>query len=180
MILSDRKFDIIERGISQIKRSFDRQIKAGKLTNTGAEEALGRIETAVSLEVGCADSADCRPCDCFFCMDLQRRLWDHSKLLETYFNFRRLQPFRKAEFVIEAAPEDEEIKKTIFRKLDQVSSLGVGCIKGLPGQYEKGVHSTSYGTLVLAGHTYLDHPCFKHKRHLYHKTGRCHKQATQV
>jgi 3-hydroxyacyl-CoA dehydrogenase len=31
------------------------------------------------------------------------------------------QPFRKADFVIEAAPEDEEIKKTIFRKLDQVS-----------------------------------------------------------
>ena len=33
------------------------------------------------------------------------------------------QPFRKADFVIEAAPEDEEVKKAIFRKLDQVRML---------------------------------------------------------
>lgn len=34
-----------------------------------------------------------------------------------------VQPFRKADFVIEAAPEDEEVKKAIFRKLDQVRRL---------------------------------------------------------
>ena len=34
-----------------------------------------------------------------------------------------LEPFRKADFVIEAAPEDEEIKKNLFRKLDQVTPL---------------------------------------------------------
>ena len=46
-------------------------------------------------------------------------------LLSNHFTTCHQQPFRKAEFVIEAAPEDEEIKKTIFRKLDQVSKLEV-------------------------------------------------------
>ena len=34
-----------------------------------------------------------------------------------------LEPFRKADFVIEAAPEDEEVKKNLFRKLDQVTPI---------------------------------------------------------
>lgn len=34
-----------------------------------------------------------------------------------------LEPFKQADFVIEAAPEDEEIKKNLFRKLDQVTPL---------------------------------------------------------
>ena len=40
------------------------------------------------------------------------------------------EPFRKADFVIEAAPEDEEIKKTIFRKLDQVIHASMGTTDG--------------------------------------------------
>mmetsp|Transcript_22036 Transcript_22036/g.48098 ORF Transcript_22036/g.48098 Transcript_22036/m.48098 type:complete len:386 (-) Transcript_22036:2017-3174(-) len=82
VILSDRRFDIIEKGIGNINKSLEKQIKAGKITPEDATAAVGRIETAVSLE-----------------------------------------PFRKADFVIEAAPEDEEIKKTIFRKLDQVTPV---------------------------------------------------------
>ncbi|GAX85702.1 hypothetical protein CEUSTIGMA_g13116.t1 [Chlamydomonas eustigma] len=82
VILSDRKFDIIEKGMGHIQRSMDRLMKAGKLTSLEATGVLSRIETAISLE-----------------------------------------PFRKADFVIEAAPEDEEIKKTLFRKLDQVTPL---------------------------------------------------------
>lgn len=72
VILSDRKFDIIERGLSVINKNLEKQIKAGKLTADEATATLGRIETAVSLE-----------------------------------------PFRGADFVIEAAPEDEEIKKVV-------------------------------------------------------------------
>lgn len=82
VILSDRKFDIIERGLSVIQRSLEKQLRSGKITGDEATAAVGRIETAVSLE-----------------------------------------PFRKADFVIEAAPEDEEIKKAIFRKLDQVTQV---------------------------------------------------------
>ncbi|KAG1654200.1 hypothetical protein FOA52_009381 [Chlamydomonas sp. UWO 241] len=83
VILSDRKFDIIERGLGIMNRSLEKQIKAGRITEDEAGAAMGRIETAVSLE-----------------------------------------PFRLADFVIEAAPEDEEIKKAIFRKLDQVTPVG--------------------------------------------------------
>lgn len=66
VILSDRKFDIIERGLGVMHRSLEKQIKQGKITEEEATATLGRIETAVSLE-----------------------------------------PFRRADFVIEAAPEDE-------------------------------------------------------------------------
>ncbi len=31
-----------------------------------------------------------------------------------------LEPFKRADFVIEAVSEDEELKKNVFRKLDQV------------------------------------------------------------
>uniref|UniRef100_A0A7R9V0L7 3-hydroxybutyryl-CoA dehydrogenase n=1 Tax=Chlamydomonas euryale TaxID=1486919 RepID=A0A7R9V0L7_9CHLO len=83
VILSDRKFEIIERGIGVMNRSLEKQVKSGKISPEDAASTLARIETAVSLE-----------------------------------------PFRAADFVIEAAPEDEEIKKAIFRKLDQVTPVG--------------------------------------------------------
>eukprot|EP00955_Chlamydomonas_euryale_P054350 355792-Chlamydomonas_euryale.AAC.2 len=70
VILSDRKFEIIERGIGVMNRSLEKQVKSGKISPEDAASTLARIETAVSLE-----------------------------------------PFRAADFVIEAAPEDEEIKK---------------------------------------------------------------------
>lgn len=44
--------DIIQKGLGQIQRSFERQIKAGKLTLEDANAAVGRIDTALSLEVG--------------------------------------------------------------------------------------------------------------------------------
>ena len=51
LLLSDRKVDIIQKGLGQIQRSFERQIKAGKLTLDDANAAVGRIDTALSLEV---------------------------------------------------------------------------------------------------------------------------------
>ena len=50
-LLSDRKVDIIQKGLGQLQRSFERQIKAGKLTLDDANAAVGRIDTALSLEV---------------------------------------------------------------------------------------------------------------------------------
>ena len=50
-LISDRKVDIIQKGLGQIQRSFERQIKAGKLTLEDANAAVGRIDTALSLEV---------------------------------------------------------------------------------------------------------------------------------
>jgi 3-hydroxybutyryl-CoA dehydrogenase len=51
LILSDRKYDIIEKGRGHIQRSLERLIKSGKLTSLEATGVLGRIETAISLEV---------------------------------------------------------------------------------------------------------------------------------
>jgi 3-hydroxybutyryl-CoA dehydrogenase len=48
---------------------------------------------------------------------------DASKAVSRIETAVSLEPFRKADFVIEAAPEDEEIKKNLFRKLDQVTPL---------------------------------------------------------
>ena len=47
-----RKFDIVERGVGSIMRAFEKQIKAGRMTQEEATRYIGRIETAVSLEVG--------------------------------------------------------------------------------------------------------------------------------
>ncbi len=56
VILSDRKFDIIERGLGVIQRSLEKQLKKGLITQEEATSTVGRIETAVSLEV--------RKCSC--------------------------------------------------------------------------------------------------------------------
>ena len=64
-LLSDRKVDIIQKGLGQIQRSFERQIKAGKLTLDDANAAVGRIDTALSLEVrGQEGEVDPGRCQC--------------------------------------------------------------------------------------------------------------------
>ncbi len=81
---------------------------------------------------------------------------------------RRAQPFRKADFVIEAAPEDEEIKMTIFRKLDQVLDLpAVGWRRS----------SAADTGAAATGHSHSGHPRLQHEFHLNHPSRRRHQQA---
>lgn len=62
VILSDRKYDIIEKGLGHMQRAFEKKIKEGRMTQADAHSAIGRVETAVSLEVRTEGKFPCEAC----------------------------------------------------------------------------------------------------------------------
>lgn len=82
VLLNDRNQETLERGIGYIKKSIEKIVKKGSLSDVDATSALSRIHTTTAIE-----------------------------------------EFMQADFVIEAVPENEELKRNIFKQLDQVTPL---------------------------------------------------------
>ena len=79
VIMNDIKQDFLDVGMGYIKKSLERIVKKGKMTEADMNAVLGRITTTVDLK-----------------------------------------DMGKADYVIEAATENEEIKYDIFRRLDEI------------------------------------------------------------
>jgi hypothetical protein len=58
VLLSDRSADILERGMTSIKKSLHRMVQKGAMPDEAAREALGKVKTVVELEV-CVCCACC-------------------------------------------------------------------------------------------------------------------------
>ena len=51
VLLSDRSADILDRGMTSIKKSLHRMVQKGTMPDEAAREAIGRVKTVVELEV---------------------------------------------------------------------------------------------------------------------------------
>ncbi len=80
VVLNDIKQEFIDRGISNIKTSLDRQIKKGVLTEEQKSKILARVSSSISLE----------------------------------------ESVKGSDLVVEAAIEDINVKKDIFRRINKV------------------------------------------------------------
>jgi 3-hydroxybutyryl-CoA dehydrogenase len=79
VMMNDIKDEFVNRGMDNINKNLDRQVKKEKITLEEKNEIIGRIKTSVQIE-----------------------------------------DFAPADFMIEAAIENENLKKDIFAKLDNI------------------------------------------------------------
>ena len=79
VIMNDIKDEFVNRGMDNINKNLDRQVKKEKITLEEKNEIIGRIKTSIQIE-----------------------------------------DFVPADFMIEAAIENENLKKDIFAKLDNI------------------------------------------------------------
>ncbi len=102
VVLADVSQQSLDRGLATIHRSLARQVQKTQTTQPEAHQAAQRISTSISLQV-------------LLCIP------DYLlEVLLVIIEFSFLQALENCDFVIEAASENEKLKRSIFEQLSKV------------------------------------------------------------